>query len=575
MEKLLISKEIPMFVNTLENSYSNICICGTGILSEGLYNYFKGNRNIYVWKIDETEKEYRFPGVTELVIFMNEEHYDPINVDGEHIYFINYESMILGNECMPFRDIYQNIIPKLKKNGVKVLIVKTPNLRQYKPKIPLYVSMAFFKIIQKYYPNRDKVLLKHYGQAELLDEFMNTKADKSKGYLRVFGNGIHINYDDGFRRVFSTKEITYDKPHIYLFGFCISANPMLPDDKTVGANLQNLVDDKYRVCSKGNDGASINLIMRGIRYRKDDIVVLFTSHHDSMPDKMQLDTLDLTNVYANVSRLWDHVADDALHCDEKITEVISQAIFSKVKNYYIDRCGVKEKCIFFGTNQRRAPIMDMYKDVQLKEYIRSLSQFYRGGVNGAIVMNCNPFTLGHRYLISTAASMVDNLYVFVVEEDRSLFCFEDRIEMVINGTKDIDNVIVLTSGRYMISASTLPGYFDKKHLGNIEVSAEQDLELFAAISTNLGISIRFAGSEPKDGFTRSYNEAMKEILPLYGIEFKEIQRIRLKNHTGNSQIISATKVRYLIKYGKLDELKKFVPDTTFNILKQKHYISNP
>ena len=33
---------------------------------------------------------------------------------------------------------------------------------------------------------------------------------------------------------------------------------------------------------------------------------------------------------------------------------------------------------------------------------------------GAAVMNCDPFTLGHRYLIETATKQCDHLYVFVL-----------------------------------------------------------------------------------------------------------------------------------------------------------------
>lgn len=76
-------------------------------------------------------------------------------------------------------------------------------------------------------------------------------------------------------------------------------------------------------------------------------------------------------------------------------------------------------------------------------------------------MNCNPFTLGHRYLIEEACSQVDILYVFVVEEDKSYFKFEDRIEMVRQGTKDLKQVQVLPSGKYIISKETFAQYFKK------------------------------------------------------------------------------------------------------------------
>ena len=40
------------------------------------------------------------------------------------------------------------------------------------------------------------------------------------------------------------------------------------------------------------------------------------------------------------------------------------------------------------------------------------------GKIGGVVMNCNPFTLGHRYLIEQSLNQVDYLYIFVVEEEK-------------------------------------------------------------------------------------------------------------------------------------------------------------
>ena len=78
---------------------------------------------------------------------------------------------------------------------------------------------------------------------------------------------------------------------------------------------------------------------------------------------------------------------------------------------------------------------------------------------GAVVMNCNPFTKGHRYLIETAANECGHLYVFVLSEDKSEFSAADRLEMVKLGTQDLQNVTVLPTGPYLISGVTFPTYF--------------------------------------------------------------------------------------------------------------------
>lgn len=173
-------------------------------------------------------------------------------------------------------------------------------------------------------------------------------------------------------------------------------------------------------------------------------------------------------------------------------------------------------------------------------YVNQLQQ-YRRNV-GAIVMNCNPFTLGHLYLIEYAAKEVDQLFIFVVEEDASFFSFDDRIMLVREGTKHLKNVIVLPSGSFMISKKTFAAYSNKAKLQNEKIDSSLDVEIFANyIAPSLGITIRFAGEEPLDNVTRQYNETMRRILPEHGIEFRTIKR---KNQSGEP--ISASRVRKLL-----------------------------
>ena len=182
---------------------------------------------------------------------------------------------------------------------------------------------------------------------------------------------------------------------------------------------------------------------------------------------------------------------------------------------------------------------------------------------GAIVMNCNPFTLGHQYLVEYAAAKVARLYIFVVEEDKSEFPFKDRIELVRQGVKHIPNVEVLPSGKFIISQQTFSGYFNKAKLQDVAVDSSEDVEIFGKeIAPELGITIRFAGEEPTDNVTRQYNETMKRILPRYGIEFCEIPRKVL-----GEEIISASKVREALHVGDFDKIKTLVPATTYEYLR--------
>ncbi len=186
------------------------------------------------------------------------------------------------------------------------------------------------------------------------------------------------------------------------------------------------------------------------------------------------------------------------------------------------------------------------------------------GTVGAAVMNCNPFTRGHRYLIETAAGEVDHLYVFVVSEDKSRFSFADRLWMVHAGTSDIENVCVLPSGDYMISLATFPTYFMKDDVDADSVNAALDLTLFAQkIAPALNISKRFVGTEPFCAVTRKYNELMKRLLPASGIEVREIERL------GS---ISASRVREALDGRDPRAVDELVPASTAEFLHGKELL---
>ena len=182
-------------------------------------------------------------------------------------------------------------------------------------------------------------------------------------------------------------------------------------------------------------------------------------------------------------------------------------------------------------------------------------------------MNCNPFTLGHEYLIEYAAARVKKLYIFVVEEDRSEFKFADRFKLVEAGTKQFPNVEVLPSGKFIISQKTFSGYFNKENLQDVAVDSSEDVEIFAEeIAPTLGITIRFVGEEPEDTVTKSYNETMKKILPKFGVEVAEIPRKKIFD-----EVISAKKVRELLKVGDFEKLKNLVPESTLNFLRENYF----
>jgi len=202
----------------------------------------------------------------------------------------------------------------------------------------------------------------------------------------------------------------------------------------------------------------------------------------------------------------------------------------------------------------------------LPDYLKKLSESkVPGNEIASIVMNCNPFTNGHRYLIEQAASENDHVHVFILDENLSQFPTDVRIRLVEEGTADLKNVTIHHSGNYIISAATFPSYFLKESKKIIDAHGRLDLQLFCRfIAPALGITSRYAGEEPYCVVTSRYNELMEEILPSSGIKLYIIKR-----KENGKDVISASMVRELLKIDDFKKIKKIVPPATFKYLESK------
>lgn len=172
----------------------------------------------------------------------------------------------------------------------------------------------------------------------------------------------------------------------------------------------------------------------------------------------------------------------------------------------------------------------------------------------ALVMNANPFTLGHQYLVEKAASENDILHLFIVSEDQSLVPFSVRKKLVLEGTAHLKNIIYHESGPYIISNATFPSYFQKDADAVMESHANLDLTIFVRIAQTLGINYRYVGEEPNSQVTGIYNEIMAKKLPENQIACKIIPR-----KEANGSVISASTVRTALKSGKMELLKTLCP----------------
>lgn len=407
------------------------------------------------------------------------------------------------------------------------------------------------------------------------------------GKYDVTNNGRHnVPFDrtGQYCNVINGKRFTTDAPSksdntVHIFGPCGTYCPAVTDKYTLESYLQRLLNSKIKNktisvdnCGvPGTDTLNDFEYMLSETYRPGDIVIDFSlifNRQDLLKAAINKNGFK----YLTPSTLFDKphnygyvIVDGGGHKNHRANEVFAKYFFSIIQQD-LNKNIPESSYIKYSSDYDKDKFINDNPD--LKKYLKNLEEIRKNNPPkknekvGSVVMNCNPFTLGHRYLIEEAAKKVDNLYVFVVEEDKSVFPFKDRIELVKKGTKDLKNVKVLPSGKWMISLLTLPGYFTKDSKTEINIDASKDLNLFAEyIAPTLGINVRFAGTEPLDKFTCAYNESMRRELPKHGIEFCEIERKMV-----NNDFISASKVRKLLESGNFETLKSYVPKTTYDYL---------
>ncbi len=235
-------------------------------------------------------------------------------------------------------------------------------------------------------------------------------------------------------------------------------------------------------------------------------------------------------------------------------------IFTKPENQYLFE-GLAYKNIF--TTDKVSLLESGNKNINSsldklkKEYNIDNNKEYT-----ALVMNCNPFTLGHRYIVETAAKENENVIIFVVEEDKSVFSFKTRFKLIKEGTKDLKNVVVIPAGEYIISSATFPNYFLKKNDDALKEYTKIDCNIFGKYFVpTFNIVKRYVGTEPHCEVTNIYNETIQEVLPKYNVEVKLINRKEVE-----SDAISASRVRNLLKEGNFEGVKNLVPKTTLDFL---------
>lgn len=578
----LLKIEIPPIFNSIENCFKKIGIYYTCSFGKKIFTYLQNNPYISVSQINKeliveedryllNKKDY------DIILFLDLlESKNVINSFTGKEYLCLFWKDIVNRKNMNYIfDVTEQIIPWLIEKKVKIVIANGINLQISQNR---YINKAIEESNirdrgAKYRSLKESCLSngKLIGDEKLGNLWFETKLDLSKGYLRRFHTGDSYNFADGFRIVHNMPG-NEDKNSIYFFGSCILCSAWTRDENTLCNQIAKKVSETYNVYSRTNNIENMNLVMRECMFKEGDIAIIFLDELIKFKKHREINVFDTARSLRSIPDLGKHMLDGMWqHLDKNATEILAQDLLRflmerKLLDKKSLRGNKKEICFYMMSHNKKRPMgYEMYGNRELENWLKEISFLKKeSGISGSIVMNCNPMTLGHLYLIQQAQKYVDNLYVFIVEEDSSEFSFNERISIVRNNLTDLKNVIVLPSGKYVLSAGTLEGYFTKKDFIGTTIDASEDLELFLTIAQHMNITYRFVGSEPKDKFTRLYNEAMKKKLPAYGVSVVEIERMQM-----GGQVVSASTVRDCILKKDWDVVKKMVPPYTYQYLCNK------
>ena len=207
--------------------------------------------------------------------------------------------------------------------------------------------------------------------------------------------------------------------------------------------------------------------------------------------------------------------------------------------------------------------------VGIRDYCESLRAFRQQGQRiGCVVLNANPFTLGHLDLVRRALRECDWLHVFVVAEDASTIRYADRLDMVRAGLAGMDRLTVHGGSRYLISKATFPSYFLKDSREVETCGTAIDLLIFRSyIAPALGITHRFIGNEPFCRVTRKYNEDMFKWLESESVEGAPIHVVEIPRLEVDGRAVSASEVRQLLAKGDFAAMTALTPVTTLSHLR--------
>lgn len=549
-------------------------------LQDFLYKYLRGEiivsqRSIFTAAILEYLQKCCFPVTEQRGVFREaliyETEMNGVKLDKE---FWSYEECIIDCVNITLQSFF--LTQKLSKN-IKVLsFVFDENLEpvdaeQKRIKNGLLRDEEYISLYSL--GNKGKEYFTELKESLYFDSTRTFENDRVV-FRDMDSQLVHI--ENGIRRTcFQPKEYSHS---IYFLGGCTIWGTSVEDRETIPSFIQKQINQsgkQYRVVNLANNLVNASKLIKALEFREGDIfVLLFPFITDKIKEKIPVMEIGkkINELRMNKYNGMDCFDGMIQHCGTNGNILYSEIIYKELEkllpyetNTFLRQ---NEKYTMFRANDKDLNVLygyEAFREKLQRQAMESKADRYKKV--GSIVMNCNPFTLGHRYLVEYALKEVDYLYLFVVEEDRSFFSFEDRYTMVKKGTEDLRNIAVIGSGSMIASFTTFPAYFKKgkktprKGMNSVNV----DLRVFGQyIAPVVNIRYRFVGEEPNDPVTAEYNAKMKEILPEFGIQVIEIPR---KSYAGN--LISANSVRKLYQDGDFKSMKGLAPQTTIEYLAGK------
>ena len=210
----------------------------------------------------------------------------------------------------------------------------------------------------------------------------------------------------------------------------------------------------------------------------------------------------------------------------------------------------------------------------LENWERSLSEEL-GDCSGtsAVVFNSNPLTVGGRYLAEIASKRSRRVIVLVIQgktdsgahgnhESTGIeFSFENRFAMTKAALSDLENVLVLPSGPYLIGRDDFPKGYLSETLGAASAHAYLDCMAFCHICNALGIRAAFSGDEPRDEMSEIHLNTLRQLCAQSGIVLRVAERKRL-----DDKYISSSMVRKALDAGDFETVGKLVPPAVLPFL---------